>query len=104
MRKLHQVFGTAAEAMMSDDLLKRRLADVEWRRSVPSNHRSGPRLSALHDYGIETLGDLVKLTRKDLLRMPSVGSNTVKRIVETLADLGLSLSEDKPTSARSRSP
>jgi hypothetical protein len=73
---------------MSDDgLLSRRLSDVQWQcRLMPGGiNRYRPHFPA----GTETLGDLIKLTPRDL----RVGRRSIEMIVATLADLGLSLAK-----------
>jgi hypothetical protein len=42
--------------------------------------------------GIQTLADLTKMTKFDLLMLPNLGRKSVQEIVEVLAERGLSLS------------
>ena len=42
--------------------------------------------------GIQTLADLTKMTKFDLLMLPNLGKKSVQAIVEVLAERGLSLS------------
>jgi len=42
--------------------------------------------------GIQTLADLTKMTKFDLLMLPNLGRKSVQEIVEALAQIGLSLS------------
>ena len=42
--------------------------------------------------GIQSLADLTKMTKFDLLMLPNLGKKSVQEIVEVLAEMGLSLS------------
>jgi hypothetical protein len=42
--------------------------------------------------GIQTLADLTRMTKFDLLMLPNLGKKSVQEIVEVLAERGLSLS------------
>jgi hypothetical protein len=50
-------------------------------------------MHALYRAGIRTIGDLVKLSREDLLAVLGVGAKSVRAIEQSLADYGVTLSE-----------
>jgi hypothetical protein len=53
---------------------------------------------ALHRNDIQNLAELTKMTKGDLLKLPTIGKKCLEEIVEVLAEMGLSLSpgpEDK---------
>ena len=52
--------------------------------------------NTLKKLGIQTIGDLVKMTEKDLKEAKSIGRKALKEIKEALADLGLELVPSKP--------
>jgi len=47
--------------------------------------------NALHNEGIETLGQLAQVSRLELLRVPNLGVSSVDEIEEKLANIGLRL-------------
>jgi hypothetical protein len=53
---------------------------------------------ALHRNDIQNLAELTKMTKSDLLKLPTIGKKCLEEIIEVLAEIGLSLSpgpEDK---------
>jgi len=52
--------------------------------------------NTLKKLGIQTIGDLVKMTEEDLKEAKSIGRKALKEIKEALADLGLELAPSKP--------
>jgi hypothetical protein len=51
-------------------------------------------IEALKTGGIETVGQLVQLSARDLMKLPSFGRKCLKHTVEALAEQGLSLAPD----------
>jgi DNA-directed RNA polymerase alpha subunit len=49
----------------------------------------------LHNDGINTVGDLVGRSRRDLLRIPQFGRRSLNEVVEALDDLGLHLRDEE---------
>ncbi len=52
--------------------------------------------NTLKKLGIQTIGDLVKMSEEDLKEAKSIGRKSLKEIKEALADLGLELAPSKP--------
>jgi hypothetical protein len=48
--------------------------------------------------GIETLGDLIKYSERDLMKVPNMGRKSIKRIQEVLASMNLTLKGPPPVS------
>jgi hypothetical protein len=48
--------------------------------------------------GIETLGDLIKYSERDLMKVPNMGRKSIKRIQEVLASMNLTLKGPPPKS------
>lgn len=85
----------AAEPLMA--LLDNAVSDKRWvrgdnlSRSVDELHLNIRAVRCLRDVGILTIGDLVKKTERDLLRIKNFGRKSLREIKEILANMGLSL-------------
>jgi len=49
---------------------------------------------ALYRNGIQNLAELTKMSKRDLLKLPTFGKKCLEEIVEKLAEIGLSLSPE----------
>lgn len=68
------------------DVMQKPIEDLEL--SVRSRN-------AMASLGIETLGELARLTEKDLMEVKNFGQTSMNEIKEKLAEFGLSLAEDR---------
>jgi hypothetical protein len=69
------------------DPLETRLSDIIW----PRQHTRISR--ALSNDKIGTIGDLVKITERELLRLPNFGVLSLNAVKEKLSELGLKLTQ-----------
>lgn len=53
--------------------------------------------NALHQHNIETLGELVKKSENQMMKIKNLGRKTFKEIEKALAEKGLSFAKEKPT-------
>ena len=83
--------------MINEELLKRRLCDIQWHE--PANRRImqfyGRRSHWGEKFGAETLGELVRFTPDEVGEWPNIGPATLAAIVATLKEMGLSLGQPK---------
>jgi DNA-directed RNA polymerase subunit alpha len=66
------------------DILMKKIEDLEL--SVRSKN-------AMSMLGVETLGDLARLSEKDLMQVKNFGQTSMNEVKEKLAEFGLSLAE-----------
>jgi DNA-directed RNA polymerase alpha subunit len=65
------------------------------RRSLVDLNLPERLLQFLDSEGLKTVGDLTQKSSRDLLRLPGIGSKSVKDIESALSKVGLKLSEDR---------
>ena len=68
------------------DVLEKEIEDLEL--SVRSRN-------AMMSLGIESLGELVRLSEKDLMKVKNFGQTSMNEVKEKLAEFGLSLAENQ---------
>ena len=78
--------GVEVPSLEKSSILRTRIQDMGFTVRI---------LGGMEHAGIETLGDLIKKTEKDLLRLPNMGKGSVSAIRNTLSDIGLRLADKR---------
>jgi DNA-directed RNA polymerase subunit alpha len=66
--------------------------------SIDELEISSRTINALRKIGVNTIGDLVKLSEEDLKEAKSIGRKSLKEIKDALTEIGLELAPSKSTS------
>jgi hypothetical protein len=92
------------------DVLRTRIEDVDWPADYKRRIINAVRMTSLDGFAvghgeIQTLGDLIRHTPHELLRLPSYGRKCHEAVIETLRGFGLALAvEPEPSSLLQRTP